>query len=64
MPRLNDRKSDDRIATFLSLPRATRAELEAAIGHKDIKSLTDAVIEAAKLLAKHVEKSRQRSKSG
>jgi hypothetical protein len=64
MPKLGQRKNDDVVPTNLMLPRATRAELEAAIGHKDIKTLTDAVIEAAKLLGKQVEKTRQRSKSG
>ena len=58
MPKMNDRKAIDRVNTFLALPRTTREGLEAAIGHKDIKSLTDAVVEAEKLLAKQVKKSK------
>jgi hypothetical protein len=62
MPRLGQR-NDDRIDTFLKLPSATRAELESAIGHNGIKSLTDAVVAAAKLLAKQIKKQRPASQS-
>jgi hypothetical protein len=55
MPRLNDR-AEPKVQTFLNLPRSCRNDLESTIGHKNIKTLTDAVIEAAKLLAKQVKK--------
>jgi hypothetical protein len=60
MPRLNQRKGDDTIATYLRLPRTTRDELESCIGHDNIQSLTDAVVEAAKLLAKQVKRKQTR----
>jgi hypothetical protein len=56
MPRLNERKVEDAIPTYLRLPRTTRAELESAIDGERIKTLTDAMIEAAKLLAKQVKR--------
>jgi hypothetical protein len=62
MPKLNERRAIDRVSTFLSLPRATREQLESAIGHGDIKTLHDAVVEAAKLLAKQVKRDRSKAK--
>ncbi len=59
MPPLNNRKAP-RIATFVNLSPECRANLEAAIGHGDIKTLTDAIEEAAKLLAKQVKKPQER----
>lgn len=61
MPKLNDRK-EPRINTFLNLPQKTREELESVIGHGDIRTLTDAVVEAAKLLAKQVKRDRSKPK--
>lgn len=60
MPKLNERKAEPRVQTFLNLPQKTREELESAIGHGDIKTLHDAVIEAARLLAKQVKKTRSK----
>lgn len=60
MPRLGQRKDDDTIATYLRLPRSTRAELESCIGHQDIKTLTDAVVAASRLLAAKVKKEQGR----
>lgn len=54
MPRLGERKNDDGIPTYLRLPKATRDKLEAAIGHGDIKTLTDAVVAAAEALEKTI----------
>ena len=56
MPRLNERK-EPRIATYLNLSQRCRDDLESAIGQLDgIKTLTDAVEEAAKLLAARVKR--------
>jgi mevalonate kinase len=55
MPPLKQNRPET-IPTFLNLPKTTRDELESAIGHGDIKTLTDAVVEAAKLLAAKVKK--------
>lgn len=56
MPKLNERKAEPRVQTFMNLPQITRDRLEAAIDGENIKTLTDAVNEAAKLLAKQVKK--------
>lgn len=53
MPRLNERKGP-KVATMMNLSTECRANLEAAIGFGNIKTLTDAVEEASKLLAEHV----------
>jgi hypothetical protein len=55
MPKLNQNRVE-RVPTMLNLPKTTRNDLESAIGHDDIKTLTDAVVAAAKLLAKQVKK--------
>jgi len=55
MPKLNQNRVE-RIPTFLALPKTARDDLESAIGHGDIKTLTDAVCEAARLLARQVKK--------
>jgi hypothetical protein len=57
MPRLNERKTPT-VPTFLNLPQSCRNDLESAIDHKDIKTLTDAVVEAAKLLAAKVKRTK------
>ena len=51
MPRLiTTPDREPRVATCLQLPQSTRERLEAAIDGKNIKSLTDAVVAASKLL--------------
>ena len=61
MPRLNERTKPLRRPTLVNLPQETRDQLEAAIGSPGINSLTDAVIEGAKLLPASVAK-KQRPK--
>ena len=60
MPRLNERKPS-RVPTFLSLPQTTRDDLESAIGTPGIDNLTDAVTEAARLLARHVRRKQSKN---
>jgi hypothetical protein len=60
MPKLNERKAEPRVQTFMNLPQITRDRLEAAIDGKDIRTLTDAVNEAARLLASKVKRDRSK----
>jgi hypothetical protein len=63
MPRLNERKDgkEPRIATYLNLTTSCRADLESTIGHNGIKTLTDAVEAAARLLAEQAKLHKPRS---